>query len=179
MGSPEKWNILQNEINTWATKNFGQNPAWQPTLGVIEEVAEFMAALEMQPCPDNARTSAIADALGDQCVYALNLCEKVGLNFGDDIAVDCQPQDLTERELIGVLGVMCRAILKNAQGIRAMDFQQRRENIRVALTVWFRWAEFQAGRYKTGDMWQVVSETWESVRKRDWTKNPTNAHEVR
>lgn len=170
------WSDLQRDISSWATRNFGDNPAWQPQLGLIEEVGEFFAAITDTQTPI---IPAITDALGDQAIYALNLCEKVGIHFAADIANDDLgngPQHLLDRELIGALALGCRAILKNAQGIRGMTWLERRNQLVISISMWYRWAQYQVEVLSLEDLEDIVTSTWAQVSKRDWLKNPDDAN---
>ncbi len=165
------WAKLQREVSDWAARNFGENPPELLMLGIIEEIAEFFD-------PANLSRESLCDALGDQAIYALNLCDKVGLDFAKDIANDLnQPQHFHERQMLGFLGLGCRAILKHAQGIRGMDSDARRAHLNMTVALWFRWAQGVAETYALPPMLDIVEDTWAKVQKRDWRKRPVDAHE--
>jgi len=164
------WDLLQKEVSAWAVRNFGDTPAWMPMLGLVEEVGEYLAAEVV------GNQAEMLDAIGDQTIYVLNLCEKVGIKFGD---ITGPPQELDAKELLGVLGVGCQAILKNAQAIRGFTWDKRRERMLVCLSMWHRWVASECQNYgMVVDLRQVVDGVWAKVKLRDWVKNPTDANLV-
>ncbi len=176
----DQWDNLQSETAAWASKNFGANPPWQPMMGLVEEVGEFMSVDERPTLISNAsylRAERI-DALGDQAIYVLNLCEKVGMNFSGTISGD-PPADLTDRELVGALALGCHAVLKNSQGIRGMTVERMRDQLRIALGLWFGWAQEQTRDYGLPDMLTITKGVWEQVRKRNWVQDPEHAGTTR
>lgn len=174
----EFWDKLQVDIAVWATHNFGDNPAWQPMLGLIEEIGEFYAAEENagNSLTHSQRKLQMEDAIGDQTVYALNLASKVGLNFYTDVIYDNYPQSLTAKELLGCLGLACHAVLKNAQGIRNMTNDHRKDKLKICLSMWYRWACSQVSRYQMGPIGKIVETTWQAVSQRNWAKFREDAH---
>lgn len=166
------WAELQSDVTLWATKNFGDGPAWQPMLGLIEEVGEYYAAENSLWAKDE-----MVDALGDQCIYVLNLCEKVGVNFGRDIATQ-EPCKLTAKELMGCLALSSRAILKHSQAIRNFTWEVRRDHLLTSLGMWYRWASYEAAARTTTPLLEITQQIWANVRKRDWVKDPATAHKV-
>jgi len=179
------WPTLQKQIADWSLHNFGRQDAWQPMLGLVEEVAEFMAAREATQLqgitiPHQATQKvkeALEDALADQTIYALNLAQICDIQFGPQIA-DLSlnvPSPLTDAELMGALGAACHAVLKEAQGIRGYDKMRRKEEMIVALSLWYRWALYQPYKFKLTALDIVTDGVWQKVRRRDWKTNPHNA----
>lgn len=174
------WPQLQQEVTAWAFRNFGAQAAWQPMLGLIEEVGEFLAHRE-NPMFDTSGRSAhnlpeMEDALADQAIYALNLCDICGIKFGPDIVLFHSPEFLSDAQLLGALAAACHAVLKEAQGIRGYDRTKRREEVGVALALWYRWASAQHLTFRLRPLLDCTTIVWEQVRKRDWAKNPDDAH---
>lgn len=177
------WPTLQKEIADWSLHNFGHQDAWQPMLGLVEEIGEYMAAREawnpQNNGPDSRIKTAMEDALADQAIYVLNLAQVCGIQFGPDI-VGCTlnvPSPLSDAELLGSLGAACHAVLKEAQGIRGYDKERRRDEMIVALSLWYRWALYQPYKYRLEKLDVVTTEVWGKVKLRDWRKSPTNAHQ--
>lgn len=170
------WPQLQDEVTAWARHNFGDQDAWQPMLGLIEEVGEFVATRENPPPGFESSPTDMEDALADQAIYVLNLCEICGIKFGPDIVIFQTPDFLTDAQLLGALAAGCHAVLKEAQGIRGYDKTKRRDELIMALSLWYRWASAQHLRYKLKPMLDCTTYVWEQVRRRDWTRNPTDAH---
>lgn len=177
------WEELQHDVASWAVKNFGQVQAWAPMLGLVEEVGEYFAA--RNSLGDYSHRDEMRDALGDQAIYVLNLCEVSGLQFHLDVA---RGPDLTRKaaaeELFGMVGFGCRAILKNSQGIRGFSWEKRRDQLRLSLRGWYLWASWEAVSnalvtYDTDEgsvLLPIVQQTWAQVRRRDWVKHPETAH---
>ena len=171
------WEELQKDISNWALANFGQQDAWQPMLGLGEEIGEYMAARHNRSNRGNEDMGAeMRDAIADQAIYVLNLCEICGINFADIAVISVEPHHISDGELLGVLGLCNRAVLKNFQGIRGYTYNQRRDHLQVSLTVWYRWALHQVSYYKLGEVLAIVQAVWAEVRKRNWKKNPENAN---
>ena len=169
------WQKLQLEVSDWALNNFGLQGAHQPMLGLIEEVGEFCSETEMVGKPD---LDAMEDAIADQVIYVLNLCEICGLDFHKDIVAMNGPESLTDRELLGSLALGCQAVLKFDQRIRNMTFENRKAKLSVALGMWFRWASYQSGYHGFAPILPATIRVWEKVKKRDWRKNPGDADKV-
>ena len=180
------WNILQSEVSEWALRNFGKQGAYQPMLGLMEEVGEFLAAREKAKNISNNKqlaevaklyllTDAMVDAIADQCIYTLNLCEICGINFAEDIAKNTS-EPLRDSELMGALALASRAILKYDQGIRGINYYERQKNLIIALSVWFKWVSYQSKWYRFEDTDIITEKVWQQVKLRDWKKHPTNAH---
>lgn len=163
------WNTTQKEVHEWATRNFGVTHAWLPFAGLVEEIGEYSAAITL---------AEKMDAVGDQTIFVLNLCEKVGLNF-QNIADDPRnaPEELEAKVMLGVLGSIAQALLKNEQGIRGFTWEKRRYHCMVGISMWYRWATMQC-RLVERNFADVVTEVWDQVRRRDWHKNPTDANLV-
>lgn len=164
------WDELQSDVVAWATKNFGDNPIWQPMLGLVEEVGEYFVAIN-----NGGSRSEMEDALGDQCVYALNLCEKAGISFSEDIATKEDRKYIKPDELLVALALSSRAILKNAQGIRNFTWETRRDYLRLHLGFWYQWACWEAISHSMPSLLTITRQVWAEVRKRDWVKNPGTA----
>lgn len=177
------WSTLQQEVSAWAFHNFGKQGAWQPMLGLIEEVGEFLAARELLHgavhvgTPRSSQTAAhMEDAIADQCIYVCNLCEITGLSL-QAIADEHLPGDLTDAQILKTLAAASHAVLKYEQGIRGVDEIVRKDKMRMSLSLWFSWAAYQCGRFGLRPILQCTQEVWKEVSKRDWKKNPVSANE--
>lgn len=157
---------FQQEVAAWARKNFGECLPWQPYAGLQEEVAEFLD-------PGNG-PEEWADAIGDQCIYAANLCQMLGIDF-DELVFE-PAQSLTHRELMGALGLGWRAILKHSQGIRGYNDDKRKDEVLIALIAWMRWAKWECHALGIKPPDFHAMQTWAKVSKRDWVAHPTDAH---
>lgn len=78
---------LQKRLAGWQRVNFGEPSLEQLTLGVCEEAGELAhavlkAAQGIRGMQDaDASKEAIADALGDIAIYAMQVAEAAGIDF--------------------------------------------------------------------------------------------------
>lgn len=195
---------MQAEQIAWSEKNFGKQPADRPLLGLIEEIVEFdnawnardeamleasLAAraareadptLEVTPTAVDAKfEEAVIDAAGDIGIYMLDYCGKRGWKF-NDIWNGRSFYDEQQRKfwynLVPHAGKLAHHTLKSSQGIRGTAQQHDQEIIRTLNAVL---AHLDlACRYLQKDYLTILEGVWSQVRKRDWAKNPTNAHAV-
>lgn len=74
---------VQHELVEWSLHNFGDRPAWQPLLGLVEEVGELSHAYlkRAQGIRTNEDHNAqIRDAVGDILIYLLDFCNAEGVD---------------------------------------------------------------------------------------------------
>ncbi len=171
---------LQVRINRWEVKNFGYQPPERMVLGMSEELGELAEAHDEQD------DDGLLDAVGDICVYAMNLAPHLRADawtlWGSPIdiddphmairggdAVDFFPYVYTR---LGIeIGKASHAILKATQRIRGDEDKHRTE----ALTALARigvWLDFLCKEYLDTELWPTVSAVAEKVMKRSWTDDP-------
>ena len=173
MKKDESWSAFQEQVSEWARRNFGSPGAYQPMLGLIEEIGEYFAADELAFVRDKQEKKE--DAIADQVIYALNLADECGIQLGDIIKI-AYPQNFTERQLLGALALCSRAVLKHDQGIRGFDHAKRRVTMETGLRVWASWAQSQCGMMLAIPLYGCARRVWDDiVSKRDWKKNPVTA----
>lgn len=131
------------------------------------------------PTVDPAYKAAIVDAIGDIAIYMLDYCGKRGWqlkafwdgrNFRDD------KQRTEWSNLVPHAGKLAHHDLKSAQGIRGKQ-EEHDQQIMTTLCALLAHLEF-VSRYINEDFLTILDTVWSKVRKRDWTKNKANAHEV-
>ena len=76
---------LQEEQRPWVAYNFGKDrPAWQPLLGLVEEVGELshthLKTSQRIRTDENHLLNAI-DAVGDIVIYLADYCSAVGIDL--------------------------------------------------------------------------------------------------
>ena len=81
---------LQDEQRPWVKHNFGDRPAWQPLLGIVEEVGELCHAHLKHA--QGIRTTedhqaAKVDAVGDIVVYLADYCTAEGIDLQRAVSV--------------------------------------------------------------------------------------------
>ena len=157
------WHELAREINEWALRNYGaKSEPWQLLLGMVEEIGEFVDSREK-----NSR-EGMADSLGDQAIYALNLAFTMGVEFP---AFD-EPKLIMYDTLMKGIGTASRGILKKSQGIRGYDEAKTRGVVSQGLDCWRRWANQQVRMYALQPLRLITCDVWAQVSQRDWKKNP-------
>lgn len=76
---------FQKVLQTWVDKNFGNRPAWQPLLGIQEEVGELSHAFlkrEQGIRNTEPHNENIEDAVADIFIYLCDFCNAEGLDLG-------------------------------------------------------------------------------------------------
>lgn len=75
---------IQEQIKEWAEGNFGTCPAWQPLLGLQEEVGElshaYLKRSQAIKLHEN-HDENIKDAVGDIFIFLCNFCNREGLDL--------------------------------------------------------------------------------------------------
>ena len=81
--------ILEKEVADWSRKNFGDQPAWKPLLGVAEEVGELNHAFLKQSQNIRRNEDHAAkerDAVGDIVIYLADYCGRRGFSLAQCVA---------------------------------------------------------------------------------------------
>lgn len=80
---------IQAEHRRWVDRNFPNESLSQATLGVAEESGELAhAVLKMEQGirgTEAEHRAEAKDAIGDICIYAMSVCDHLGLNFEECI----------------------------------------------------------------------------------------------
>lgn len=80
---------IQREQSVWSTKNFKNKKPYQPILGATEEIGELAHAfLKMEQGIRGTKEEHIAamkDAVGDCCIFLMDLCNQMGWDFEEII----------------------------------------------------------------------------------------------
>jgi NTP pyrophosphatase (non-canonical NTP hydrolase) len=86
-----EWSLaqLQEEQQVWSQKNFGDQPADNPFIGLVEEVGELgHGYLKMkQGIRGDAEThrEEMKDAVGDIVIYLSDFCSRTGINLQEAV----------------------------------------------------------------------------------------------
>lgn len=180
---------IQAEQTAWSLKNFGGQPAHRPMLGIIEELCELEEALLQVDgdARDEADDEAAIDAIGDVAIYMLDYCGKRGWRMQElwD-ARKCLPgyDDFTygpnadgSPYVYPFIKVLAHSQLKGEQNIRggtsAHDVKLQEM---LSCVLWM--LEGVATKYFEKSPLDIIADVWAGVMKRDWLKNPNNAHAV-
>lgn len=167
---------LQVRLARWQNREFGPTPDERIALGIAEEVGELAESLEEH------NTDKALDAVADICVYAMNLCTAVRLDFWS--IADCtgaptlgSPASDTSFMLYVIRataaqGRIGHAILKASQGIRGMsDPEKMRRAVATGMQMLLSQMHCVCVHFGTS-LWTQVSATAEDVMKRTWKRNP-------
>lgn len=146
---------LQTEVSEWSHRNFPGNKPHHPLLGLCEEHGELH---------DAKTTEETADAIADVIIYLADYCGRNGLQ-------------LRAGRVIGnALRWLCHYHLKGEQGIRHTpeEIQAKKQEYVEMIVA----NMIEGSRFAHLDFYKIVDDTWESVKQRDWQKNPLNAASV-
>jgi len=80
---------IQTELRPWVKHNFGVRPAWQPLLGLQEELGELSHAFLKRE--QGIRTSEdyvleIRDSAADLVIFLLDFCNAEGIDLAHEVA---------------------------------------------------------------------------------------------
>jgi len=163
---------IQKEVGRWSLLNFGSQQSMStganlyslsPLLGIVEEIGEYEEAsfsndlLEMR------------DAIGDILIYACDFAER------EEYCVLLMPHGapMSNQTLTIAAGMLCHAALKRHQGIRGFDDGSiYRAGRNRALDILMKVIGYICEDILNTTLTEILNETWESVQKRDWKKNP-------
>lgn len=164
---------LQKEVWVWSRRNFGDQPAHRPLLGVVEECGELVDATERGCRAD------VADAVGDIMIFVADYCARRGFELNTVVGswydvrsfrggLDDTFEGCVQSMLLHVSKV-CRSQLKIEQGVRGAEDHvgQAKESLRAFVA-----AVCSAATLQGIDMEAAVDSTWRRVSKRDWAAKP-------
>lgn len=152
------WGELMDQVHAWGTRNFGVVDAWVPLLGMVEEYGEY------QDARTRVDSDGMQDALGDQCIYALNFCKLVGCDWPPINAYSATPHSS--------LGKMAQALIKHRHGIRGFDDAKLRAQVSRCMVGWYGWIASEAHRQGFPDIYRITTRVWAQVSGRDWLAYP-------
>lgn len=70
--------IFQNNLKEWINNNFPNKPAWQPLLGMVEEIGELSHSFLKQEQgirgTFNEHEEKMKDAIGDIIIFLIHFC---------------------------------------------------------------------------------------------------------
>lgn len=159
-GQLYQWDSFQSEVVSWSKRNFGDQEAVWPFLGMIEEVGEALAAKTVED-----RKDGIADCV----IYMADFLGRSNVRISAVIESSlAYMNSTTEPRAIGeVLGSLAHAVLKTKQGIRTNENHQRAIITSCGELFDCLWC---AASHPMG-LLAIVSPVWAEVQQRDWKKN--------
>lgn len=163
---------IQKQQTAWSQRNFGDQPAYRPLLGIIEELCELQEAWDKKDKPE------IIDAIGDVGVYMLDYCGRRGWSF-QELWDKSATVDIGNRlywNLVPTIRKLAHHQLKGEQKIRGGAEEHDcalKEQLEMTFYLLERISDSMSTHFP-----EVLAEVWVKVSKRDWVQNPNNAHEV-
>jgi hypothetical protein len=164
---------LVAQVSVWSHHNFGDQPAWRPAMGMVEELCELSEKFEEL---DLAET---LDAIGDTVIYMADYYHRRGWDLGDvwvNRHLRAGRGGSPSSRTITLIKEICHSHLKGDQGIRGGS-EKHDDFMRQTCAAALVFLEETAGLLDR-DIIHVVQEVWAVVRERDWKKNPDTAHMV-
>lgn len=79
---------IQDQMKPWLEHNFGNRPAWQPLVGLMEELGELSHAFlkrEQGIHTNENHDEAIRDAVADILIYLMDFCNTEGINLASQV----------------------------------------------------------------------------------------------
>lgn len=161
---------LQEEMKPWVQHNFGDRPASQPLRGIIEELGEIFEAWD-NDCEDEV----LADGVADCIIFMADYCNTRGYSLDeiDGNRLGSWHSIHIASDLLQLIGKLAHHDLKLEQGIRKNEDHER--EIKFFLSAILDFLEYVVNGLDldaTFDTYlDLVEETWNKVKKRDWKKN--------
>jgi len=161
---------VQAEHKPWQKRNFPDQQAWQPLLGIVEELGELDDAISADDF------KGVLDSIADVMIYIVNYSNLRGWNVQHmwDLRASIDDQDP-----LGMIGKLCHHHLKWSQGIRGPAAKHESESQRVLRGVLAYLEHVLQGAQDEADSATVPSITLDvwvnEVSKRDWRKPPAHA----
>jgi hypothetical protein len=162
---------LQSEVGAWSYRNFGAQGAHRPAMGIVEEICELYEALEIS---DDVKA---ADAIGDAIIYMADYFHNRGWNLADVWLERIKDSEDTAATALKLIGRLNHSHLKSEQGIRGKAEVHAEKLHDTCKRILGLFDEIAVDSLE-GDLVGIVHSTWSVVSKRDWTKNPVDAHLV-
>lgn len=156
---------IEREHKEWVDRNFPSRLQNHPLLGIVEEVGELYDA----HCGLERDEEGVHDALGDICIFTVDYCRLVGINFGGCweaarlLVPNIHVGQKSATRMLVLLGRLCRHQLKMEQSVRGTR-EQHLQGITTCVTVLLAYLATDFG----GGLEDVAGEVWDKVKQRDW-----------
>ncbi len=181
---------LQTEHKAWAERNFPGAPDTQSFFGMVEELGEMADSLTLIMYKDSKGFDHFKDAIADIIIFMAHFANANNIDmseFNSDISENMKNGFgigsilKVILHLQSAIGQVAHAHLKKEQGIRIGEdhngkIRQGLENI-VALLKYLIEDFFEVyieGIRNGVILADVVWDTWQEVKKRDWIAYPKN-----
>ena len=178
---------IQTQIGTWSSRNFKGQVAkhgvlesvamgcMAPLLGLVEESGELAEATTKEDA---------LDAFGDIGVYLCDYCSRAGLDLFDVVEhTGVDPKHYIGHPTGGItvgVALLCRAHLKQAQGIRGFDdlhtFMTAQH--KAVAIIWVGLNRCTPSVELTDYVTDILLPVARKVLKRDWVERPNDANDA-
>lgn len=166
---------LQSEVSAWSQNNFGDQPAENTLLGMIEELGELSHAVlkTRQDIRSNEnQLEKIVDAVGDIVIYTMDYCGRESIDaekFFNESAFMTIINEKDYGDSVNIIFRLCTCIGRIAK-------QHTSENGDNALLKgsWVGVLLILLEKFcavSKIDFEKIIWSTWGQVRTRDWKKN--------
>ncbi len=168
------FSMLSEQVNLWSLYNFGRQASHRPAMGMLEELAELMEAIELLDRDE------ILDAVADVTIYMADYYAKRGWNLGTAWSNAVRPDWVKDTQSLSQIATrlvkqLSHYHLKGEQGIRLQDKNDDLMRETCQATLWF--LRNVSAAFST-DYIDSVATVWYTVSKRDWRVNRSNANVV-
>ena len=163
---------IQTEQHDWSLRNFGPHGPDDPLDGLIEEFGELHHAVlkRRQGIRGTAEEhdAAERDALGDMCIYLLDLLSTMSAippEFVEMISLPGSTPERMRRDMLLQIADVATVVPLHGTCDLVGDRYAIEDTADELLAIMATYAEARGW-----SLLQIVNETWEQVSKRDWTK---------
>lgn len=164
--------MIQDEVGMWSWRNFGRQESRSvpslvlgslaPLIGIVEEVGELEEA---------EKDADVRDAVGDIGIYICDYSYREELELHVGIVDSADAGSTKNIALISAKQLM-HATLKHHQGIRGFEDEGVYRSVIIrSLHRMIAWLDFRCQKLFQDSFVDVVDETWQRVKKRNWKKN--------
>lgn len=160
---------IQLERDSWVKRNFPEAIPEECVLGVIEELGELthhhLKKKQAIRGTDEEHDVGMRDSVGDALIYLLGVCSASGFSL----------QEAVERgkEINCVSDTQSLLLAANRVGRLATDGHYFPHLARRHVGEIY-WALASFCVHRAWDIQEVLQETWNGVKQRDWIANPVD-----
>ena len=161
---------IQKELEVWTNYNFGQQDSSIPIMGMIEELGELTHATlkQIQGIRKKNYLEAKKDAVADLVIYLLNYfnSKQVDISKVGNILYYYKASNEYEH-IININKYISKIAFFN-------DTKSGRYNVSIVNSCRLLARLYSYCKLNKFDLLNIVNETWEQVKLRDWKKYPLN-----
>lgn len=161
--------IIVEEKNAWEAKNFPnttKGSLQNAVLGVIEETGELahahLKADQGIRGTEDEHAAAARDAIGDCLIYLIGVAKHSGVEFVNAVYIHQDPHTLSPELAIFRLANRVGRLASDLANFPQLTTRHIGE---------IYWALGDYCRHRDWDIMEILIETWNEVKQRDWTKN--------